>query len=333
MNLFEKISNIIERMGQWLIENKQCTTIMIFALLIIGFVLIFIPVFMKANNYIKKKAIQTKREFITHEKKRYIQDYLDCKLTRWMDDTFKYSRVFNTKLGKYAKTSVGFLVLNIIMSGLVMIIMAAATSSIVTALITFVCWFTFTYIILFLFRVKNKIAVGNELINFLNLLGNYSTANTEIFSTLNQIAGQVKDPLSTCLEECVAESQDPNKSKTEALRNLGNKIEDEKFKEIIKNLEIAQNNSGSFGQIVSINRHSILEYTHGKKLKSGIAKENFISFSIILIAIVCILAFMGQFLSVNVFKMLVTTTVGIIVLLISIIITIVFTLSVISSSR
>ena len=262
-----------------------------------------------------------------------MQDYVNCKLTRWMDETYKYSRVFKTKLGKYIKTSAGYCLFTILIGTFVMITCAFITHNILLSMALFAFVNTFSYITLFLIRLQKKSSVTNDLMNFLNLLGNYSTANTEIFSTFRQIAPQLNEPLASCLYESIAEAQDNDRSKKDALRNLGNKIEDEKFKEIIKNLEIAQNNAGSYAQIVEINRHSLIEYTHGKKLKSGIAKDNILSFIIILVAMFAILMIMGNILELNVLHLLFTTTTGIIVSVIAIAISLYFIVSAISASK
>ena len=333
MNFVNKINEVFDLIGNWFLNNQKYSKILIFSMLIIGLLLIIIPTFVKGTRQIYKKVEQAKRDFITHEKKRYIQDYIDISITRWMDDTFKYSRIFNTKFGNLVKTSASFFLFAIFVAAAIMAIVVILTRNILLAVMSFGFGIALLYTVLFLIRLVNKSSVTNDLINFLNLLGNYSTANTEIFSTFSQIANQVNEPLATCLNECVAESQDPNKSKISALRNLANKIEDEKFKEIIKNLEIAQNNSGSFSQIVATNRHSLLEYIHGKKLRAGIARENLISFGVIFMAIIGILFFMGQILTLNVFHLLVTTTSGIVVLSIAVAITLGFILSAIASSK
>lgn len=324
------IKELMDRAGNYLMTHKTIAGTIIFAGLMIGFMFLIIMLIQKSS----KKLKDSKHSYLTHNGKRYTRDYANNKFTKWMDDTFKYSRIYKTKFGaKFVRTSIRYFVLALSTSALAMAIVAGTTRKLLFSIFIFFAAFSAWYIGIFLIRLTNKKLVTNELMNFLNLLGNYSTTNTEIVSMLTQIAPQVGEPLRDCLLECVAESQDTNKDKTVALQNLANKIEDRKFKEIIKNLEIAQNNEGSYSQIVSANRHSLIEYIHGKKLKAGIARENLISFFVILAAVIGIVFMMGKIIGINVFASLISTVAGIVVLSIASITSLYFIISAISAGR
>lgn len=327
------MQEFIKTAGEYLLRHREILQIVVPVFIAIGLALVFVPTFIVNSENIKEKFKKNQKAFISHTSKRYLQDYISCKITRWMDETYKYSRIYNTKLGKLIKTSAGYFLITFFSSAILIIGIAIITKKLLVSTGIFVCLIFTAYAALFLMRIRNRRLVLNELTNFLNLLGNYSTANTEVFSIFAQIAPQVEEPLSSCLYECVAESQDANKDKMAALQNLGNKIEDRKFKEVIKNLEIAQSNVGSYASIVATNRHSLIEYIHGKRLKEGIARENTISFAIVIAAMVMVLYFIGQLMSIDIMSALFSSPAGIVVIVIALATIIFFAFSAISAGR
>ncbi len=327
------ITSLINSIYEFVLEYQMVFKIIVPIFLLLGFVLMIVPTMIINTEVVSQRMRESKNAYLTHFSKRYTQDFVDCKLTIWMDETYKYSRLYTTPLGKIIRTSVRFFLFDLLISFTFAILTALILRTAITSLLVFVISFTLLYLFLYALRMKQKAAVSLELMNFLNLLGNYSTANSEIFSIFEQIAPQVSDPLRTCLYEAIYEVQDINRDKVVAIKNLSNKIEDKKFKEIMKNIEIALGNAGSYGDIVATNRHSLIEYLHGKKLRSGIAKENLISFGAVLVAFIGVLTMLGQILEINILATMLSSISGVIVLGIAFIVSIYFIVSAISAGK
>ena len=327
------MKSIIDNLYQLTLNNSVALKILIPIALFIGALFIIVPTFLINTEVVNERMKKNKNAYLTHFSKRYVQDFLNCKLTVWMDNTFKYSRLYTYGIGKYIRTSVSFFLATLITSFVLGLMSIVIFKSVTMSLLVFIIFFSLSYLGLYILRMKQKAAVSLELMNFLNLLGNYSTANSEIFSIFEQIAPQVSDPLRTCLYEAIYEVQDVNRDKVVAIRNLSNKIEDEKFKEIMKNLEIALNNVSSYGEIVSTNRHSLIEYLHGKKMRASIAKENLISFVAVLVAFIGVLGMLGEILEVNIALTMVNSVLGACVLIIAFLISVYFIASAIRAGK
>ncbi len=204
--------------------------------------------------------------------KRYVQDFVPLKFTRMLDETYKYSRIYKTPLGKWFTTSMALFT-------------ATSLVSVVTGIVTVVIFKDFSflylipaifgtvYLILYIMRVSNGHKVTEQLVVFLNLLGNFSTTNTEVISVFAQTAKHVSEPLSSCLFECVAEASG-DISPERALINLSNKIEPMKFKEIIKSIIIAQRYSDSFSQTVNGAREALNGHIRQIKDKRAVVMTN-----------------------------------------------------------
>lgn len=135
------------------------------------------------------------------------------------------------------------------------------------------------------------------MVEFLNLLGNYSSQNTEITSVLEKIYKRVDDPLQTALKECIYESESLGVDK--ALVNLASKIEHPKFKEIVQNIRISIKHSSTFRGVVENNNQNLADYIKLKKETEQLAVGNFIQLVICAIIGVFIVYFCGKVVNLN----------------------------------
>lgn len=261
------------------------------------------------------------------EGKRYIYDYFPYEWAKKMDDTFKYSRFFTKS--KKLSTSISYFLFSNIMSFTVAIAVGILAHRFRFIVLIYVLGMVLFYGYLFSIRKRNQKSVNNDTILFLNLLGNYSTGNTEATSVFMQIAPKMNEPLRSCLVECVAESQD---NSARALQNLQNKIESKKFNEIIKSIAISQQYSGSFQAVVVQNRATIQSFIKAQKERRELAMQNTINMSVCSVALVMILVLLSSLVEQNVVMLLFTTTLGNIVLLIALACLIYFIIKVVEVS-
>lgn len=287
----------------------------------IGFFLILLALLSyneQVAEMFKNRAAKIKTDFITHKQNRYVQDFIPGKLAIWLDETYKYSRFYNTSLGQTINTSFRFFLTILGMSTILAILTGIVMKEILWGLISFLLYFILFYMALYIYRSYQNIKVTKDVSTFLNLLGNYSTANTEITSVFMQIAPKMHEPLASALIECVAESENQNQTQIQALQNLSAKIENKKIREIISSLIITKKYSGSFSDTVSAFRGSVLAYIRRANECRSLSIQNGISLGVVVGILVASMAILGSLIETSIFQVLFHTTVGIVVVSIAV---------------
>lgn len=156
---------------------------------------------------------------------------------------------------------------------------------------------------------KNYKAVDENLLEFLNLLGNYSMTAGEVTGVFRKVSIYMKEPLKSALEECSYEAQTSGDTNV-ALLTLADKIEHPKFKEIIRGMEICTRYSADFSILVSSNRKVLQDYMRAKKERKSLAQESVMNMFVLLAMLVVVLIVADQMLSLSIWNLLLHTTVG-----------------------
>lgn len=146
------------------------------------------------------------------------------------------------------------------------------TKSAGTGLLAALCDIAILLLIEKLLEMRNLKAVDGELIEFLNMLGNYSIATGEVTSVLHIVSRYFSNPLRNALEECYYEAQTSG-NPSAALLALADKIEHPKFKELIKNIEICSRYSADFSVVVHDSRKIVQDYIRSKEERKSMARE------------------------------------------------------------
>lgn len=147
---------------------------------------------------------------------------------------------------------------------------------------------------------RNYKRVDKSITEFLNLLGNFSSQNTEVTDVFEKIYLKVDEPLQSALKECITEAESIGTDR--ALTNLANKIEHPKFKEIIQNIRISIKHSSSFKSVVENNNQSLLDFIRVKKETEQLAIGNFVQLLISAFLGAFIIYFCGQTLNISFFE-------------------------------
>ena len=126
----------------------------------------------------------------------------------------------------------------------------------------------------------NYKAVDENLLKFLDFLGNYSITSGEITSILYQISGYLDEPLRSVLEECYFEAQTFGDTNA-ALLGMVQKIQHPKFGEVIRNIEVTMRYSADFTILVSQSRRSVREHMRMRQERKSLAKEAWINMMIL----------------------------------------------------
>lgn len=144
------------------------------------------------------------------------------------------------------------------------------------------------YLLQNLLILRNYNAVDENLLRFLDFLGNYSITSGEVTIILNQISGYMDEPLKTVLEECYYEAQTTGDVSV-ALLSMSEKIQHPKFKELVRNLEISMRYSADFTILVSQSRKSVREHIRMRQERKALAHEAWINILILGVMTIVIL--------------------------------------------
>ncbi len=124
-------------------------------------------------------------------------------------------------------------------------------------------------------------SVNNNLLKFLDFLGNYSITAGELTGIFPQISKYVDEPLRTVLDQCSYEAQTTGDVSL-ALMSMAEKIEHPKFKELVRNMEISVRYCADFTMLVNSSRRNIREYLRMCGERRSLMREAFINMALLL---------------------------------------------------
>lgn len=170
------------------------------------------------------------------------------------------------------------------------------------------------YLLLYFLAGLNYQRTEKSLTTFLNLLENYSIASDDLIHIFNKVAINMEDPVQTALYECYAEATSTGDAQT-AMRNLQKRIEHEKFKDLVRNLEICSRYEANYAEIIKDSRSLIQEYTAYSQERKSII--NSARAEIVMIVACCGLVFwmVDDFTTQGIMKVLLGNTIGNVLLL------------------
>ena len=123
--------------------------------------------------------------------------------------------------------------------------------------------------------------VEGNILTFVNLLENYSQTNDDIVIIFGKTYEYLEEPLRGYIELFYEESISTG-DVTKAFRNLENRIENTRFKEIIRNLEICSRHEANYQEIIKDCRYNLKEYLKFKQKKKAIIQNGRASLSMAL---------------------------------------------------
>ena len=144
-----------------------------------------------------------------------------------------------------------------------------------------VFWIT-EYLIFYICKVRAFRSVNNNLIKFLDFLGNYSVTAGELTGIFTQISKYVEEPLRSALDECSYEAQTTGDTNL-ALLVMAEKIEHPRFKELARNMEISVRYCADFSLLVSSSRKSLREYLRLGEERRSMMREALINMALLLL--------------------------------------------------
>lgn len=152
-------------------------------------------------------------------------------------------------------------------------------------------------------------AVNENLMKFLDFLGNYGVMAGDVISVFEQIGKFMDEPIRSALEECCVEAQTTGDVGM-ALLSMADKIEHPQFQELLRNIEVSSRYSADFVTLVNFSRRSMREYLRSNRERKSLLREASINMLLLLGMSAFALVTVNGLLDADVWAMLVETIVG-----------------------
>lgn len=117
-------------------------------------------------------------------------------------------------------------------------------------------------------RVRHR-KVENELIAFTNITDNFSRASDDLVDILDRSSWYIEEPIKSALRECVNYSRYTGDLGT-AIERMKVSVQHQKFRELIRNLEVASKYEANYSEIITDNRKMLTDYLRDKKERDAI---------------------------------------------------------------
>lgn len=158
--------------------------------------------------------------------------------------------------------------------------------------------------------------IDSQITNFINYLENFAATNVDIVTIIEKTSFYMEDPLKGHLEKFVVESRQ-GRIKL-AFQNLVDKIENVKFQQLIKNLEIASRHEANYKEVISESRIILKGYFKNKEKRKELIRNGRIELAMMLIISTLVLK-MVMDITPNLANDIFTTTAGGIFIIIGIV--------------
>lgn len=176
----------------------------------------------------------------------------------------------------------------------------------INLLASLVSIFVMYFIIYYLSGIAYE-RVDSQIINFINYLDNFSTSSSDIVSIIENTTVYMEGTLKDYLTEFVMESKQGQGKR--AFRNLQARIENVKFQQLLKNLEIASKHDANYKEVISEARIILKGYFKNKEKRKEVVRNGRVEI-VILIALSSFIFYMMQTITPNLMVDLRTTYIG-----------------------
>lgn len=119
---------------------------------------------------------------------------------------------------------------------------------------------------------RNYKRAEEQLLPFMNLIGNYSYTEDDLISIFGRIVPYLEQPYKSAVEECYLYAKSTGDTVT-AFRELALKIPHEQFQRLMRNLEICCQHEANYGEIIEDSREMLQDYLKNKKEREAVKKN------------------------------------------------------------
>lgn len=165
------------------------------------------------------------------------------------------------------------------------------------------------YLVLYFMALENYHKTEESLMTFINLLENYSGMEDELITIFSRIQPFLSEPIKSAVENCCAEARMTG-DRNQAIRNMEKRIEHEKFKELIRNLEICSRYEANYGEVIKDSRGLLREYLATVKERKAILNNARVEIAMILGCCGIVFWMMNDFTQTGILPLLLSNTAG-----------------------
>lgn len=212
----------------------------------------------------------------------------------------------------FANTEI-LLVMTIILAATVYGSVMYITKSWIFGMFGFVSIGFICYMVLYFMALSNYRKTEESLMTFINLLENYSSMEDELIAIFSRIQTFLTEPIKSAVEQCCIEAEMTG-DKGRAIRNLEKRIEHEKFKELVRNLEICSRYEANYGEVIKDSRSLLREYLAAAKERKAILNNARIEIAMIIGCSGIVFWMMNDFTQAGIMSVLLGSMVGNIIL-------------------
>lgn len=282
------------------------------------------------SEYYEKTKVNAKQRKVKYEQELNENGYQGNEpLLGRLDKLIENSGI-NRKL-KFLNADV-FVLLTILVSTISFIVVALITGEVIYGLITLSFIVIILVAILLYLNNLNKKRVEEELINFINLIENYSKTSDDIIHIIGRVFPYIDEPIKSAAEECYLEGQRTG-NVSQSLDNFAKKINHKRFREIIRSLSICSRYEANYSDVADDSRRMLMEYLAGKQEREAIVRNARIEVLAILGLAFVMVYMLGGFIGENVLELLMMNFLGKIILLFSFIVVLITLVSLILMGR
>lgn len=210
---------------------------------------------------------------------------------------------------RFPKLTVEILIVSNLLAGVCVAVVFLANAGLAAGLVGPILLCVAETAVFRLMRMANLRRVNNQLMKFLDFLGNYSITAGEVTGVLYQVSRYMEEPIRSALESCYYEAQFTGDTGL-ALLSMAEKIEHPQFKEIAKNMEVSVRYCADFTALVAGSKRSLREYLKVAQEKKGMLREAVINMGLLAGMSVVILTSVGSLVQMSVAQMLTATVPG-----------------------
>ncbi len=212
----------------------------------------------------------------------------------------------------FATTEI-LLILTLGLASLCFMTVTKVTDTWIFGMLGFIGTAFLVYMVLYFIAQNNYKRTEESLMTFINLLENYSGVEAELISIFSRIKGFLSEPVKSAVEICCMEAEMTG-DKGRAIRNLEKRIEHEKFKELIRNLEICSRYEANYGEVIKDSRGLLREYLAAAKERKSIINNARVEIAMIIGCCGIVFWMINDFTEVGIVTLLLSNVIGTLIL-------------------
>ena len=175
-----------------------------------------------------------------------------------------------------------WLMCNVVFAGMLFVVVVSLFKNFRVAALAVAVVLLGEYLLMKIGKAGEMRSVNENLLEFLNFLGNYSITAGEVTGIFSHVSKYLEEPMKSALEQCSYEAQTTGDAGL-ALLAMAEKIEHPKFKEVVHNMEVSIRYCADFKILVDSSRRSVREYLRMGEDRKSMLREAVINMLMLLV--------------------------------------------------